>query len=437
MEARASESPNLDAFVWYSDELALESSITYGELQQRSLSLAVQLQQRYQTGDRAVLVFPHGVDFIVAFIGCLQAGLIGVPICPPRRRRPDSRVASIVENAEPAVVLSSPEYVEQRHEWCEKIPQLLQPTWYACCQSEATAADWQKPRIANSTIVFLQYTSGTTGDPKGVMVSHGNLQHNALVIQDAIGPHDQRVFWLPMYHDMGLMGGMLQTLFDGSTSHCITPSVFLQRPMSWLQLMTQTGASFSGAPDFAYDLCVTRTTKESRRALDLSKWSVAVSGAESIRPTTLHRFCEAFEPVGFRSETFQPGYGLAEATLVVSHTPRELPPNTLHVDASVMSEHTIELADPQSERSCELAGSGPAGTEQTLAIVKSNTNVPCAEGEIGEIWVHGPFFVRQRAELSSYSRPLCRVSPALQPSATVGPVGRANRLGHCWTCWTS
>ena len=391
LELRSQETPDLDAFVWFCDDLSEQRAITYSYLHARAKSLAAKLQQCYPPGDRAVLIFPHGTDFIVAFFACLYAGLIAVPVCPPRRGRPAPRMDGIVKNSQPTVVLSTSEWVEQRTKWFEQIPELLRPKWCSSDQPAAAAQSWQKPCIDADTLALLQYTSGTTGAPKGVMVSHGNLHHNAATIRNALGSgkHPRRAYWLPMYHDMGLIGAMIQTVFDGATSACISPSTYLRQPLSWLELITRTGASFSGAPDFAYDLCVKRSTPETRQGLDLSSWKVAVSGAETIRPATISRFCEAFSPHGFRAETFQPGYGLAEATLVVSHVPHEVAPESVRVSAASLGKNEAELVEDDGSETTELASSGYVGRSQHVAIVDSERR-PCRPGQIGEIWVSGP-----------------------------------------------
>lgn len=382
------------AFEWSSDD-ALEFSVaSYGRLHARAKEIAGQLQRSHSPGERAILLFPPGLEFIDAFFGCIYAGLIAVPACPPRRFRPSDGILGILDNAKPAIVLSTASFASNREEWFASVPQLLDRPWLAVDAelNGGCSESWCRPPIEESTIAFLQYTSGTTGSPKGVMVSHGNLAYNAETIHRALGPdeHPRRAFWLPMYHDMGLIGAMLQTVFDGATSAWISPSAFLQRPLRWLELISQTGASMSGAPDFAYNYCVERTTAEQRVGVDLSNWKIAVSGAETIRPETIRRFAEAFADSGFRREAFQPGYGLAEATLVVSHEKNGVVPTTIHLHAGAIARNEVEVCAEECDEAREIASSGYVGRGQTVAIVDVATCRRCGEGQVGEIWVAGP-----------------------------------------------
>jgi len=389
---RATIAPDAAAFAWRSDDLSSQQLLTYGELLARAKAIAADLQGRCRLAERVVLVFPHGLEFTQSFFGCLYAGLIAVPICPPRRLRPAPGVDRIVANAEPAVVLSTAEYVANHVEWFQEIPTLLQQSWLNVDRLAAGGDFWAKPPIDSNTLAFLQYTSGTTGTPKGVMVSHGNLVHNAATIRDVVGPgdHRQRAFWLPMYHDLGLIGAMLQTVFDGATSTWISPSTFLRRPLSWLGLISRTGASLSAAPDFAYNLCAEKCTAQMQDGLDLSHWTAAISGAETIRPATIERFSRAFAPCGFRKDAFQPGYGLAEATLVVSCLPKDLPPVTVCVDGPAMAGDGIKLSAADAPEARVVASSGQVGASQQVAIVDPDTGLPCRAGRVGEIWVCGP-----------------------------------------------
>lgn len=385
--------PERTVFTYSEGEESDSRSLTYGTLRRRATALAGCLQRSYAPGERALLLFPAGLDFMEAFFGCVYAGLIAVPVCPPRRFRPADHIAAIVENARPAVVLSNGEYASHRAEWFARIPALLQPPWLATdAAGEGEGCAWCRPDLAESSIALLQYTSGTTGSPKGVMVSHGNLCHNAETIRRAFGPgdHSRRAFWLPLYHDMGLIGGMLQTVFDGATSAWISPAAFLQRPLSWLELISRTRASISGAPDFAYHYCAQRSTPENRAGLDLSCWNVAVSGAETIRPATIERFSAAFADCGFRRQAFQPGYGLAEATLVVSNARHGVDPTTVCLNAAAVARNQVEPREADGPGARLVASSGQVGHGQDVVIVDGTTKTECADGQVGEIWVAGP-----------------------------------------------
>jgi acyl-CoA synthetase (AMP-forming)/AMP-acid ligase II/acyl carrier protein len=396
LEQRAGLTPELTAFAWRVDDLGCEAELSYRQLWVRAKSLAVGLQERYRPGDRAMLVFPPGLDFIESFFGCLFAGLIAVPLCPPRRGRPSPRFEQIGHNADPRLVLSTAEFVANRKTWYREIPGLIEREWFHRGDLAADEERWSRPKIDDRTLAFLQYTSGTTGTPKGVMVSHGNLVHNAVAIRHVIQSpeHPRRAFWLPMYHDMGLIGAMLQSAFDGSTTTLISPMTFLRQPLRWLHLMTRTQASLSAAPDFAYALCADRWTAEACAGLDLSHWKLAVSGAEMIRPATLERFSETFARYGFRREAFQPGYGLAEATLVVSHVPKSSSRTLVRVEGSAIARDEVRIVAGDAQDTKVLASSGRVAPNLQVAIVDPATGQVCDVDRVGEIWVSGPNIAR-------------------------------------------
>lgn len=211
LEERSRITPQRAAFEWLSDDRSSRNVLTYRDLRDRAAAISVTLQAEYTAGDRALLLFPPGLEFIEAFFGCVYAGLIAVPICPPRRHRSSHSTAAIVANAKPAVVLSTADFAASRQTWFAETPSLLLPPWLAVdALRDQRGVEWRPGQVQESVIALLQYTSGTTGSPKGVMVSHGNLVHNAATIRRAFGPepHPRRAFWLPMYHDMGLIGAM-------------------------------------------------------------------------------------------------------------------------------------------------------------------------------------------------------------------------------------
>ncbi|CAN0356334.1 unnamed protein product, partial [Ectocarpus sp. 4 AP-2014] len=240
---------------------------------------------------------------------------------PPRRNRNLERIRSIIGDAEPKVCLTTDDVLGRIEPLLGEMPDLAALDW-KCTRDfgEAEAAGWNDPGVTPDTLAFLQYTSGSTGAPKGVMVSHGNLLHNTKLISESYqAPQDGLgVTWLPLYHDMGLIGGILQPIYFGRPTTVMTPTHFLQKPLRWLRALSDTGAEISGGPNFAYDLCVERITEEERKTLDLSQWEIAFNGAEPVRSETLDRFADAFAMCGFRREAFYPCYGLAEGTLMVT-----------------------------------------------------------------------------------------------------------------------
>jgi amino acid adenylation domain-containing protein len=393
LRTRAREAPDGLAYVFLQDGEEEAERLTFAELDARARSLAAWLQRRQPVGERALLLFPPGLDFVAAFFGCLYAGAVAVPSYPPAPVRPgrgQPRLRSIVEDAAPRFVLTTAGLAPRLDALAGEMPGFGTAERLVTDDVPAGLADdWSPPELTAETIAFLQYTSGSTSDPKGVMVSHGNLLHNEEVIRAACG-HDERstfVSWLPMYHDMGLIGGVLQPLYTGASCVLMAPVAFLQRPVRWLRAISRWRAHTSGAPDFAYDLCVRKIPPEQRAELDLSNWRIAFDGSEPVRARTLAAFTEAFSPCGFRPSAFFPCYGLAEATLIVSGEAR--------------AEGPVVEADGDGSR--QRVGCGPAGLGLDVAIVDPERLEPGPSGAEGEIWVTGPSVARgywNRPELS-------------------------------------
>lgn len=399
---RASEAPEAELFSYLPDgETTGAVVLSRGDLDRRARAIAARLQARGLAGRTALLVFPPGLEFLAGFFGCVHAGVIAVPAYPPRPNRPMDRLAAIVEDARPAVVLTCSSLGREAGRWTAGLGGLGgADVLFTDGEEEAggpgvedLAARWVDPGVSADSLAFLQYTSGSTAAPRGVMITHGNLMANSAAIQSVFGssPGERGVSWLPLFHDMGLIGGVIQTLYCGGAMTLLSPVSFLQRPLRWLEAIDRTGASISGAPNFAFELCIERTTPEQRAALDLSRWRVAFNGAEPIRAETLDRFAEAFAPAGFRREAFLPCYGLAEATLMVSGH-RQAPgrgASILAVDGQALARGEAAGAiDPA--RSTRLAASGRVVDGHIVAVVDPADDRPAAEGRVGEVWVSGP-----------------------------------------------
>ncbi len=340
-----------------------------------------------------MLLYPSGTEYIAAYLGCLYAGSIAVPMAPPHRKRSGERLQTVVADADATFALTSDALLSQAEQWQHHTPGLKTLQWLGTdAIDDDMATAWSAPMLTPDTVAFLQYTSGSTSAPKGVMVSHGNLMHNQRMLQQAYEHSAETVCvsWLPLYHDMGLIGNVLQTLYVGG--HCVlmTPAAFLQRPSRWLQAISTFKATTSGGPNFAYDLCVQKVTAEQRAALDLSHWTLAFSGAEPIRVETLNRFAETFAPCGFRRETLYPAYGLAEGTLMVSGGRKAARPVVHTVQKTALAQHRVVPAQPGDPEAQALVGCGRARLEQQIRIVDPTTCWPCAPGHVGEIWVAGP-----------------------------------------------
>ncbi|MCH8839996.1 MAG: fatty acyl-AMP ligase, partial [Planctomycetes bacterium] len=366
---------------------------TYADLDRKARAIAAALQLMDLEGERALLLYPSGLDFVAAFFGCLYAGVTAVPAYPPRRNRNMARIDSIANDAQAKIALTTFEVLERVQRMIGDTPSLQQIRWRATDQWEETLADqWRRPDVHGDTLAFLQYTSGSTGTPKGVMLSHANLMHNSAMIAYAF-EHTRSgsgCFWLPLYHDMGLIGGILQPLYMGKPNTLFSPTHFLQKPVRWLQIMSQCGATISGGPNFAYDLCVEKVTAEQKKTLDLSRWTLAFNGAETVRADTIDRFSKAFAECGFRREAFYPCYGLAEATLIVTGGYKQSPPTVLSIQSDGLEKNKVVEAASGAEGSRELVSSGGNLLDQQIVIADPDTFEPFGDDRVGEIWVSGP-----------------------------------------------
>ncbi|HEX9671698.1 MAG TPA: AMP-binding protein, partial [Thermoanaerobaculia bacterium] len=372
------------------DEVA---HLTYGELDLQARAIAARLQTTNAVGQRALLLYPPGLEFVAAFLGCLYAGVTAVPAYPPRSGRALPRLLAIAEDAQPAVALTTSELLPKLRALAAQLPGLGAIGWLATDETAASLADaWNDPEPGLETLAFLQYTSGSTASPKGVMVSHGNLLHNEAMIAAAFGQSAASVIvgWLPLYHDMGLIGDVLQPLYLGATCILMSPADFLQQPWRWLDAISRYRSTTSGGPNFAYDLCAHKIGDEQRAGLDLSCWEVAFNGAEPVRHDTIERFTRAFAPCGFHREAFYPCYGLAEATLFVAGGGKGRAPMAVTVESPALERHQATLAAPGSPSSRTLVGCGRPWMGQEVAIVDPESHLRSAPGRVGEIWVAGP-----------------------------------------------
>lgn len=370
VRTQARTRPDQAAFTFLENGETESDTLTFAELDRAARAVAVQLQDRTRQGDRALLLFPPGLDFVRAFIGCLYAGVVAVPVYPPRRNRSLDRLVAVAADAGAAVALTSAG-VAKSLDRGDAIG-LDVPLVVTDSAESGRADDWREPTRTRDDIAFLQYTSGSTGTPKGVMVTHGNLLHNCELIKVAYSHSSDSVFvsWLPVFHDMGLVGMVLEPIYTGSHSVLMEPAAFLQKPARWLRAITKYGGTTSGAPNSAYELCVRRVSDEDRATLDLRTWQFAYNGAEPVRASTLQRFHDAFAPCGLRWEAVQPCYGMAETTLLVSIAGIGQAP-TIHTDAGGQT----------------FVSSGRRWLDERVVIVDPETGQRQAEGETGEIWV--------------------------------------------------
>ncbi|MGX4693979.1 fatty acyl-AMP ligase [Streptomyces sp. JNUCC 63] len=368
--------------------------VSYGQLARRSQAVAAWLQERGLAGSRAMLLYPPGLEFVSAFLGCLAAGVVAVPGVPPQGRsqnhRALTRMKRLIADADARVILGGREVVGALDALARHLPELDGIARVTTEDIPDDAADaWREPDLTADSVAFLQYTSGSTSAPRGVMVTHGNLLHNEQLVTERMGHtpdtiaehgHEMFVSWLPVYHDMGLIGPVLNTVHLGVTATLFSPLHFLQRPERWLTAITRYRPHTSGGPNFAYELCLKHATPGLLDDLDLSGWKVAFNGAEPVRAATLRRFTETFGAAGFRREALYPCYGLAEATLMVTGGSVDAPPTLLQADASGPHTGTSDAA---------AVGCGRPGPGLTVVIADPDRQQELPEGEVGEILVAG------------------------------------------------
>jgi acyl-CoA synthetase (AMP-forming)/AMP-acid ligase II/acyl carrier protein len=385
--------PATRALTFLADGEVESASLTFGELDTRARAIAAALGARGAAGERALLLYPPGLDFVEAFLGCLYAGVIAVPASPPRGTRPSTAVSTIAADAAASHLLTTSTYLHGPGRRLREADVLTPLRWIETDTVNDAAGDqWVQESVRDHAIAFLQYTSGSTSAPKGVIVTHANLIHNERMIEQAFG-HDAStsvVSWLPAYHDMGLIGMLLQPLYLGAVCTLMPPAAFLQRPLRWLQAIARYRATTSGAPNFAYDLCVRRINEEQRAALDLSSWTVAFNGSEPVRAGTLDRFAAAFASCGFRRAALYPCYGLAENTLIVSGGSPDAPPVVISVDRAALERHEVVGATAQDSGARPLVSCGHVLPDQSVAIVDPETGGVVAPSRVGEIWISGP-----------------------------------------------
>ena len=373
----------------------LTEQLTYKQLDQRARSIAAHLAAMGLKGQRALLMYPSGLEFVAAFFGCHYAGVTPVPAYPPRRNRNMGRINAISEDAQAAIVLTIDEVIQRSHGMLDQAPSLRRIPWLA---TEGVpleiAGDWVKPTINGNELALIQYTSGSTGSPKGVMLTHDNVMANCRMISWCFqtSRNSEVCSWLPLYHDMGLVGGILVPLYGGMTNTLMDPVAFLSRPIRWLRTISHYKGSVSGGPNFAYLLCVEKIDINDciAEGIDLSSWQLAFNGAEPVRADVLRRFSEKFAPLGFRHEAHYPCYGMAEATLLITGGEKSQAAPIRRFHMNDLAEHRVTHVDADDEQGQDLVGCGRVLPNEHVLIVHPETLQPLETDKIGEVWVDSP-----------------------------------------------
>ncbi|HMV69997.1 MAG TPA: AMP-binding protein, partial [Myxococcota bacterium] len=347
-------------------------------------------------GERVLLLYPQGLDYLAALYGCMYAGVLAVPLQPPGRHRAKSalpKLEAIAADGGVAASLTLVDLLGEMQELVAQSPALAQAAWLATdVLDEALGVGWEGPRLKREDIAYLQYTSGSTSAPKGVMVSHANLLYQLGDFHDGYG-HDHgsvMVSWLPTFHDLGLVYGVFMPLYIGFRAVLLDPLHFLQRPLRWLEAISRYRGTHAPAPNFAFDLCVARSTPAERAALDLRSWRVALNGAEPIRYESEARFVEAFAAAGVTWDTLSHAYGMSEATACISKEWLGTPRVFLDVDGAALEQHRVDPVAADAPGARRVAGCGRTSNQTVVRVVDPDTLAACPVDRVGELWVGGP-----------------------------------------------
>ena len=390
---RAESQPDDPAYLFLSDRGVEEASLTFRQLYNASLALAARLTGIARPGDRAILVFPPCLEFLIAFFGCQIARVIAVPMMVPRRQGSRDSSAGIMSNCEPVIALTSPAFATRKDLHARFLSERIQ--WFAVDLTHRKPGATDLPAPEPQDIAFLQYTSGSTSEPKGVAVSHANLLANLEMIRLSLGNTSRSTYvnWVPLYHDMGLILNALEALYVGALCVLMAPNGFMQRPLNWLRAIHRYRGEVGCSPNFGFDLCVSRYRADQVQGLDLSSWKVALNGAEPVHAETIKRFIETFAGYGFDPAAAFPAYGMAEATLLISGGRRGAGQVTRTVSRSGLQAHAVGAAADHADIQT-LVGCGRALVNERIAIVEPHSRRRLPADAVGEVWVNGPNVAR-------------------------------------------
>ncbi|RJP49482.1 MAG: fatty acyl-AMP ligase [Anaerolineaceae bacterium] len=397
LQRRAQETPNRLSHMLLGATDAESHSLTYSQLDAEVKKMAAYLQSVAEPGQRALLVYPTSLEFVVAMFACMYAGIIPIPTNPPGMNRSAQRLEAIARDARARLVLTTPEYQHAFLAEAAQFPDFAALTWVTREAVEAGSGhSLQIPVITPQSTAFMQYTSGSTNIPKGVVISYRNFSHNMHALHETrirgneYADDSVILTWTPLFHDMGLLIGTFLTPMDGTPSILMPTIQFMQNPLNWLKAIQKFKATASGGPNFAYDLCVNKIPLEKCEGLDLSTWKIAYNSAEPVRAETQARFAEKFAPFGFRPEVQAPCYGMAETTLVISYYTGEKKTITQRFRRADFEEGRLVPSDSDEQKeSVEAVSSGVPLVDYQIAIVHPKNRKRCAPNEVGEVWISG------------------------------------------------
>lgn len=391
LRMRSRETPDKTAYTFLKDGDTHGETITYKELHDAAASVADYLKSVSRPNERALMLFPPGLDFIKSLFACFYAGIIAVPAYPPRKNRSLSRIRSVVTDCKASLVLATEKIHTASIKNFHDVAGLKELSWVQTNKIEVSGEEPEFVVPEGKDIALLQYTSGSTGTPKGVMVTHTNIMRNSEYIRNSfeLSRESVSVCWLPSFHDMGLVDGVIQPVFTGFHGVLIPPVSFLQKPVRWMQAITRYGGTHAGGPNFGYDLCVEKITEAEKKTLDLSSLRTLYNGAEPIRKVTQESFTHYFRDTGFKPQAFYPCYGMAETTLIISGVNASDKPTYLPVIIEELEKNKVVVTNTDVPEINYQVGVGHAWIDTDIRIVDPETGTSCSDGRVGEIWVSG------------------------------------------------
>lgn len=393
IQKRTCSDPNFVVFRFLSDGINEDGSYTYKQLEDRSKSVAASLQKIGKKGDNVLLLFQPGLAYVASLYACFYSGFVAVPAYPPRRNRGIERIYTIIEDSGANICLLSQQVYNDIQRNFTDDSKLSNIQWIVYDDIQDTDKDnFKEENILPEDIALIQYTSGSTGNPKGVMLTQLNLMYNSEYIRTTFGVDKESVgvHWLPLFHDMGLIGGLLQAAYVKCVNINIPPMAFLKNPLNWLKAIDKYRGTIAGGPNFAFDYCIQKTTEEERKELDLSSMKVFFCGAEPIRQQTMKKFVEDFAISKIKEEMLYPCYGMAETTLIVTGGVFSEKPKYLSINTSALSENKVIIEKENTPGTTDLVSSGKTWLNTKIEIVNPHTIKQVSENEVGEIWISGP-----------------------------------------------